>query len=405
MTMNSGSNTEQTCCPVCASQRITDCIHIPQVPIYCNVLYERRDEALTAQTGDIDLCYCENCGHLYNRSFDPARVDYSAEYENSLHYSGRFRDYAQSLAEELIDRHDLHHKTVIEIACGKGDFLELLCALGNNRGIGFDPSHVPGRQHEAVGAGLTFIRDYYSSAYRDYRADLVCCRHALEHMGRPSDFLRTLRDAIGNHASAVFFEVPNALFTLRDLGIWDLIYEHCGYFSEYSLREVFRRSGFSVTQIRAEFGGQFLSVHALPEVNGTASPQEPPAELGTWVRSFTHHYESKVKSWQDTLRDLQGKGLRTVLWGAGSKGVSFTNILQITEEIGCLIDLNPHKQGRYVPGTGHQVHSPDFLTEYRPDTVIVMNSLYSDEIRQQLAGMGLQPRIIEDLPSPQRIAP
>ena len=407
MSMNSPATDQPACCPVCDATDITDCIRIPQVPIYCNVLYERQEEALRAPAGDIDLCFCGNCGHLFNNAFDPSRIDYSVEYENSLHYSGRFREYAQSLARGLIERHDLHHKTVIEIACGKGDFLELLCNLGNNRGIGFDPSHVPGRQAGAADTELTFIRDYYCEAYRDYRADLVCCRHALEHISRPSDLLRTLRGAIGDHPTAIFFEVPNVLFTLRDLAIWDLIYEHCGYFSEHSLRQVFSRNGFSVTQIGAEFGGQFLGIHASAGRGGAVIPQEPtgpPAELTELVRRFSSHYQSKVQNWNDTLRQLHRKGLKSVLWGAGSKGVSFTNTLNIGEEIDCFIDLNPHKQGRYVPGTGHPVHSPDFLTKYQPDVVIVMNPLYTDEIKQHLDKMGLHPRIIEDLSPPMRTA-
>ena len=110
MTTSAAASDERTQCPVCTSLCSTDCIRIPQVPIYCNVLYASRDEALNAPTGDIDLCFCENCGQLFNRSFDPSRVDYSVEYENSLHYSARFREYAQKLAQRLIDRYDLRHK-------------------------------------------------------------------------------------------------------------------------------------------------------------------------------------------------------------------------------------------------------------------------------------------------------
>jgi hypothetical protein len=85
-----------------------------------------------------------------------------------------------------------------------------------------------------------------------------------------------------------------------------------------------------------------------------------------------------------------------VLWGAGSKGVSFVNVLAATEEIGYLVDLNPHKDGRFVPGTGHQVRAPAFLADYRPDAVIVMNPLYTDEIGRDLGAMGLSPEILVD---------
>ncbi|MCG6863260.1 MAG: class I SAM-dependent methyltransferase [Chromatiaceae bacterium] len=388
----------QVHCPVCDSDDICECIRIGQVPVYCNVLHETREAALGAPMGEMDLRFCAACGHLFNAAFDPARVDYSSEYENSLHYSGRFRAYARSLAEDLVQRHGLHGKTIIEIACGQGDFLALLCSLGGNRGIGFDPSHVPGRSEAVGGADLTFVQDYYSETYGDLKADLVCCRHALEHMANPGSFLSRVRRAIGKDSTAVFFEVPNALFTLRDLGIWDIIYEHCGYFCAGSLRAVFRRNGFSVKRIQSEFGGQFLALHASPggcedEVEAAAAP-----DLAQLVRGFAAHYRSKVETWRGTLRRLRADGRRTVLWGAGSKGVSFVNALAVSEEIGLLVDLNPHKDGRFVPGTGHRVRTPGYLADYRPDTVLVMNPLYEEEIRRDLQDMGLSPQILVDRP-------
>lgn len=385
-------------CPVCDSGEISECIRIGQVPVYCNLLHETREAALGATKGDIDLHFCERCGHLFNLAFDPGRVDYSSEYENSLHFSGRFREYARALAEQLVARHGLHGKTIIEIACGQGDFLQLLCALGANRGVGFDPSHVPGRSEAVGGAKLTFVQDYYSDAYGDLEADLICCRHALEHMAQPGRFLQKVRRAIGERATPVFFEVPNALFTLRDLGVWDIIYEHCGYFCEGSLREVFRRNGFAVAGIESEFGGQFLLLHASPGHSDAPFEGAQGSGLAGLVQRFSDHYRAKVDTWAETLRLLHADGCRTVLWGAGSKGISFVNALAVTEEIGLLVDLNPHKDGRFVPGTGHMVRAPAYLAEYNPDAVLVMNPLYADEIRRDLQAMGLSPRILVDQP-------
>lgn len=386
-----------TGCPVCDSQDVTGCVRIADVPIYCNVLYESREAALAAPTGDIDLVFCSTCGHLFNVGFDPHRVDYTGNYENSLHYSGRFKEYAASLARHLVERHDLRGKTVIEIACGQGDFLQLLCSLGVNQGIGFDPSHAPGRSEAVTGVGLTFIQDYYSEAYADQSADLICCRHALEHIDQPGRFLRMVRRAIGDKTTAVFFEVPNALFTLDDLGIWDIIYEHCGYFTDVSLREVFQSSGFRVMDTGTEFGGQFLYLHGAP---AAASKQDSARGVTTGladkVARFARVYSEKVESWQSRLQDLKDHGRHAVLWGAGSKGVSFLNTLKVSYPVDCLIDLNPHKHGRYIPGTGHQVRSPETLVDSRPDTVIVMNPLYADEIGRKLRSMGVDAEIIVD---------
>jgi hypothetical protein len=392
-------------CPVCASARTEEVLHIPGVPVYCNVLHASWEDALTAPRGDLDLRFCPACGYLFNAAFDPARVEYRGDYENSLHFSGRFQDYAQGLAASLVERHGLRRKRVMEIACGQGDFLHLLCTLGGNQGIGYDPGHVAGRRDLAGGADITFFPDYWR-AEAGLDADFLVCRHALEHLPRPVAFLGLLRHAIGDLHMALFFEVPDARFTLEGLGIWDLIYEHCGYFSPTSLREVFRRAGFRVQEVESAFGGQFLGLHAVP-----ASEHEPEqarggessaaagmaeADLGPLVGRFALAYRAKVARWQGRLEDLRQRGRRTLLWGAGSKGVSFVNTLKAGEAVAALIDLNPHKQGRFVPGTGHPVLAPATLKAEPPDVVIVLNPQYRDEIAADLKALGIRAEILVD---------
>ena len=394
-------------CPVCDSQDILDCIHIPSVPVYCNVLLADQAAALNVPRGDIELAFCRDCGHLFNAAFDPQRIDYTVDYENSLHFSPRFQEYARSLAEQLIARYDLRHKTIIEIACGKGDFLTLLCELGENQAIGFDPSYVPDRSAPTAAGALRVIRDYYSEVYAGYRADLICCRHALEHIHRPREFLATLRRAIGDNSTAVFFETPNALYTLEDLGIWDLIYEHCGYFCAHSLAAAFQRSGFEVKRIESAFGNQFLHLDALPSPIGAAPSPAPSTchsllatrHLLNSVQTFARHYRDKVAGWQARLRDLHRRKRRVVLWGAGSKGVTFLNILNAGRRVDYVVDLNPYKQGRFVPGTGHEVVSPDRLNLRRPEAVIVMNPNYAEEIGRTLTAMNIPAELIVDSPN------
>ena len=83
---------------------------------------------------------------------------------------------------------------------------------------------------------VSFIQDYYSKKYGNYPADLIVCRQTLEHIPYPRSFLGDLRSIIGDRLETdVFFEVPNALNTLRNNSYWDVIYEHCSYFTPDSL--------------------------------------------------------------------------------------------------------------------------------------------------------------------------
>jgi hypothetical protein len=80
-----------------------------------------------------------------------------------------------------------------------------------------------------------------------------------------------------------------------------------------------------------------------------------------------------------------------VVWGAGSKGVTFLNVLEVGELIAYIVDLNPRKHLKYIADTGQQIVSPEFLLTYRPEVVIVMNPIYLEEIQTLLDTMGLHP--------------
>jgi FlaA1/EpsC-like NDP-sugar epimerase len=120
------------------------------------------------------------------------------------------------------------------------------------------------------------------------------------------------------------------------------------------------------------------------------------ADLESKVDRFARVYTDKAATWRARLRELARDGRRVVVWGAGSKGVSFMNALQPGDQVACLVDVNPHKQGRYVPGTGHQVRAPRDLAQIRPDTVVVLNPQYRDEIDRDLRGLGVAAEILVD---------
>jgi Methyltransferase domain/C-methyltransferase C-terminal domain len=384
-------------CTACGSSSVSGLFEIRDIPIYCNIPQPNRDAALNVPKDAIDLGYCEDCGHLLNLGYDSKKIDYVPGYENSLDYSPRFREYAASLANRLVERYDVRGKQVIEIACGRGEFLKMLCRFGGNRGYGFDPSY---SGDGCCDEGITLVRDYYSKRYGHYDVALVCCRHALEHIPKPIEFLSDLRETLkGKHYVHVYFEVPNSLHTLKNLSVWDLIYEHCSYFSRCSLTAAFSASGFAVEEVAEEYGGQFLGIWAhTPMLDEDLTQQNSSCAervgLSEYVRKFEKKFHSKVESWARRLSLLSAAGERAVIWGAGSKGVTFLNILNVHDVIEYVVDVNPHKKGLFVPGAGQTIVDPEFLREYRPETVIIMNSIYRDEIKRILREMGLRPKLL-----------
>jgi SAM-dependent methyltransferase len=362
------------------------------------VLWPSESEAREAARGPLNIAYCRACAHVFNKEYDPNLADYGTAYENSLHYSPLFNEYAKGLAQRLIDRYSLRGKRIVEIGCGKGDFLRMLCEAGGNVGYGFDRSFEPERSQTDVGAEIAYFQDNYTGELAaQCRPDLLCFRHVLEHIDRPIDFLADLRNTIGDREDVVLYcEVPNALYTLKELGIWDLIYEHCGYFTLHSLVTAFQRAGYDVIAGDEAFGGQFVWVEAKVGAGHSrvSLPNEQgPTQIQPHADTFADQYRSSVRIWQERLAGFTREGRLPVVWGAGSKGVTFLNVLKgVGTEIQYVVDVNPHKEGRHIPVTAQRVVPPGFLSSYPATDVLVMNPLYLGEIEAAVREMGLDLR-------------
>jgi 2-polyprenyl-3-methyl-5-hydroxy-6-metoxy-1,4-benzoquinol methylase len=386
-------------CPACQSRDLEIFFTVFNVPIYCNLLWRNQQQAQQCPKGDIQLAFCQDCGLVTNLAFAAEKLDYSQDYENSLHYSAHFQAYADALAEQLVADYALRHKKIIEIGCGKGDFLIKLCELGQNQGVGFDSSYIPRSEHDICKEHVQFIQDFYSQKYQALEADLLCCRHVLEHIHEPVEFLKSISQALNHHRTTeIFFEVPNALHTFQNLAIWDIIYEHCLYFTPQSLQALFERAGYRVEAVTEVFGKQFLTLMA--QFGGENKARTPEwhkpdlSRLKTDIATFQDKFNHRAQSWQAEIERLAHQGKRLVVWGSGSKGVTFLNLLGLKAQVPYAVDINPRKQGMYIAGTGQKIVAPEALNDYHPDVVLVMNPLYQAEIQQMLHECGLTPEII-----------
>jgi len=357
-----------------------------------------RESALAYPHGDLQLGFCRSCGFIQNMLFDPSVHEYSTRYEETQGFSARFRDFATALAKRLIDKYSLRNKTILEIGCGKGEFLALLCELGGNQGIGIDPSYIPERMHGVAGSRLTFIQDFYSEKYSHLTADFVICRHTLEHIQPTASFMHMVRRSIGErNDTIVFFEVPDISRVLKEQAFWDIYYEHCSYFSLGSLARVFRMTGFEVLDLAKDFDDQYLLIEARPAngSSGKSFPQEKDLkELAQDVTHFQQTFTDRVKVWKETLAKIRDRGEKAVIWGSGSKAVAFLTTMGIHNEIEYIVDINPFKHGKFLAGTGHEIVPPDFLKKYQPDMVIAMNQIYQNEIQHDLNKLGIHADLI-----------
>src|SRR6266436_5007430 len=94
------------------------------------------------------------------------------------------------------------------------------------------------------------------------------------------------------------------------------------------------------------------------------------------AESFPDKVNEVEEFWRERISSASNNGRRVVLWGGGSKGVSFLTTLGLTEEVAAVVDVNSFKQGKFMPGTGHPVIAPKALINQPADLVIVMNPIY-----------------------------
>lgn len=385
-------------CPACGAGGLESVYEVEGIPAHSCLLMKTRGEALRFPTGDLELGWCRHCGFATNRVFDVAMNAYSTAYEEVQTFSPTFNAFQSELVTRLVEKRGLRGADVVEIGCGKGEFLMELCERGGNRGVGIDPSFVPGRrEHER--SRVRFVNELYSAQrHGGIPADAIVCRHTLEHIQPVRELVRAVRDGLGARRDAlVFFELPDQERVYDELAFWDVYYEHCSYFTQGSLERLFLAQGFEILDSWKGFGDQYLLIEARALARGEQARwqvRETLPEIEAKVLRFAEEAPRAVAAWRERFGAWQRAGRRAVIWGGGSKGVAFVTSVGLGDELAAAVDINPHKQGFFLPGSGHEVVSPEGLREIRPDVVVVMNAIYVPEIRAQLAGMGLAPEVL-----------
>lgn len=325
-------------------------------PILQNRVYETFEAAVNCPRGDLRIIEDEQTGLIFNGAFRSELMRYDSNYNNEQSVSPFFRDHllgVTKIISEALGRHDL-----VEVGCGKGFFLEMLLADGFDV-TGFDPTY--------EGNNPRVVKQYFSHDVLRPSKGLIL-RHVLEHVQNPYDFLCQLRDANGG-SGLIYIEVPCFDWICEKRAWFDIFYEHVNYFRAHDFYKMFG----GVLSCEHTFGGQYLSI-----VGDLATLTQPRYEEDHTI-DFPDDFLSGLNSAE------QKETEHAVVWGGASKGVIFSLLRQrIGRPVAAVIDVNPAKQGKYLPVTGLKVLSPlDALRQFSDSTTVyVMNSNYIDEIKE-----------------------
>lgn len=326
-----------------------------QFPIFQNRMYDTEISAINCPRGDIILVEDLQTGLVYNSAFRPELMTYDESYQNEQAVSRTFQKHLEQISR--IIELSIGRKQLVEVGCGKGFFLEDL--LRKEFDItGYDPAY--------EGSNPNVRRHPFKPGVSSHAEGLIL-RHVLEHIQNPFDFLMQLKEANGGHGR-IYIEVPCFDWICEHRAWFDIFYEHVNYFRESDFSRMFG----NIIASGKLFGGQYIYVVA--ELASLRQPEYSPAD----AVSFPVNFASEIAELPPADQT------HAAIWGGASKGVIFALMkARAGQPPEMVIDINPAKQGKYLPATGLLVSSPEALTQLPAgSTIYVMNSNYLDEIRQ-----------------------
>jgi SAM-dependent methyltransferase len=383
-------------CDACGDGELSVFADLGEIPVLCGVHWADQAEALASPAGRMELAYCRSCAYVRNLAFQPELMTYDSTMDTNLHHSPAFQKFSAELVAHLTDRFGLRGGTrVLDIGCGQGEFLRELCQHAGCAGVGYDAMYAGATGPDPSGA--VFHAGYAPRGADLPKYDVVTSRHWFEHLADPYEFLVDLREQAAGRPVYGYLEVPDACYDLATAG-WEVIYPHVSYFDAYSLSRIVRRAGWRVEGTGTYFSGMFRWI----EISANRD-EPPPGELPgrvdrdrqlAAIRQFAARHLAERDRWRQTIVELDAAGSRPVLWGAGSRGVQFLAAVDPHRRLSAVVDVNPRKWGRYLPGGGHRVDPPARLAELRPGTVVITNPAYRDEIGAALAALGVSAELL-----------
>ena len=324
-------------------------------PVFQNRMYDSEAEAMSCPLGDIHLVEDQGTGLVFNQSFDESKLVYDNNYQNEQAHSPAFKLHLERVAEIVSSQ--MGEEKLVEVGCGKGFFLELLLQ-GNFDIVGYDPTY--------EGSNPRIRAENFRPDVVGGPANLIL-RHVLEHIQHPFDFLKKLNLA-NEGTGKIYIEVPCLDWIFQHRAWFDIFYEHVNYFRLCDFQKMFGR----ILECGHLFGGQYIYI-----VADLATLKRPEYSQDDAVQ-FPAPFAPKKVSYPGD-----------VVWGGASKGVIFSLLRQrIGFPVSIVIDINPSKQGRYLPVTGLRVQSPDEALSQlsKGAKIYVMNSNYLDEIERMSGG-------------------
>jgi SAM-dependent methyltransferase len=342
---------------------------------------------------------CSSCFLVQLEEFETPHEIFS-DYAYFSSYSTSWLDHSRRYVEQMVERFGIDGSShVVELASNDGYLLQFF----HDRQVpvlGIEPAANVAKV--ALQKGIPtlvefFGRDAALSLTPESAADLLIGNNVLAHVPDLNDFVGGMKILL-KPGGVITMEFPH-LMSLIDQNQWDTIYhEHFSYFSFLTVSRVFAAHGlrlFDVEELPTHGGS--LRIYGAHAEDVDKPDSERAVELRARERAagyedlatYTAYGERVVADKRQILRFLIGlkqEGRRIVGYGAPAKGNTLLNYCGIRQDfIDYTCDLNPHKQGHFLPGSHMPIRAPEAIREDRPDVVLILPWNLKDEIMEQLS--------------------
>ncbi|MCI1401232.1 MAG: class I SAM-dependent methyltransferase [Lachnospiraceae bacterium] len=368
-------------CLICGG-KLHHLLSIPDMPASAQNIPDE-DEVSSDKPITLNLCQCEECGLI---QLDTVPVDY---YKDVIRAGGgtttmtRLRHEEYDRLIHFMDQYGAEGHHIVEIGCGKGEFLAMwkslpqagqikdlqVCGIEHRK----DLVDTANRQGLAVYEG--FAQDGY--AIPDGPFDAFVQFNFLEHQPYPESMLRCVRNNLKEGALGLV-TVPSFEYIMKYDGYYELIRDHIANYDERTLRELFERCGFEAlaerivnrdtieiivrksdkpVRTKSDFNGEYLDVSSLAD-----------------------NYEALRKDVDSYIRELRDAHRSLAMWGGSHQGFSLAASTDLKQIVKYIIDSAPFKQGRYSPASHIRIVSPDYYFKDPVDEILIVAPGYTDEI-------------------------
>jgi 2-polyprenyl-3-methyl-5-hydroxy-6-metoxy-1,4-benzoquinol methylase len=362
---------------------------------------------------------CGQCFLVQLEQFESPRKIFG-DYAYFSSYSESWLNHARQYAEGMTERFRLDGKSlVVEIASNDGYLLQYFQVKGIPV-LGVEPAENVAQAAEKRGirtlAKFFGVRTARELQAGGQQADLIVGNNVLAHVPDLRDFVSGLKLVLKPHGT-ITVEFPHLLRLIAGNQFDTIYHEHFSYFSFWTAENIFAKHGFTVFDVEEipTHGGS-LRVYVCHAEEDTRKPHSRVSELREReiaagmcsLETYSRFGESVRETKRALLEFLIGvkrAGKSVVGYGAPAKGNTLLNYCGIGRDfLDYTVDVSPHKQGHFLPGTHIPIHHPDMIRRTRPDYILILPWNLRDEIVGQLADIRQWGgRFVIPIPSPEVI--